>query len=176
MKELEEMAETDKGRKLNKFQNILCSFAGVDKEILKECPTEWGKYSGIGATILFTGILASLSGGFALYTVFRNGNLNKLDVSALTPAIMFGVLWGLIIFNLDRFIVSTFRKYESDTWWKKVGKELLQASPRIVLAFIIAIVISKPIEIKIFESRLAVQIKKNEIFLLIFEMIKTILN
>jgi len=163
MKELERKPKSNEDRELSRIQHFLCICAGVDKEVLKQCPTEWNKYTGIGATILFTGILASLSGGFALYTVFRNGNLSQIDVGALFPAFMFGILWGLIIFNLDRFIVSTFRKYESDTWWVKTGKELLQASPRIILAIIIAIVISKPIEIKIFESRLAEQIKKNEI-------------
>lgn len=163
MKELERKAKSNEDRELSRIQHFLCICAGVDKEVLKQCPTEWNKYTGIGATILFTGILASLSGGFALYTVFRNGDLSQIDVSALFPAFMFGILWGLIIFNLDRFIVSTFRKYESDTWWVKTGKELLQASPRIILAIIIAIVISKPIEIKIFENRLAEQINLNQI-------------
>ncbi|MDR0863565.1 MAG: DUF4407 domain-containing protein [Candidatus Symbiothrix sp.] len=160
---LEEIAEYSGKRKLSEIQRFLCICAGVDKDVLKQCPTEWNKYTGIGATILFTGVLASLSGGYALYTVFRNGDLNTTDTSALLPAFLFGILWGLIIFNLDRFIVSTFRKSEEDIWWKKYGKELLQASPRIILAIIIAIVISKPIEIKIFESRLAEQIQKNEI-------------
>jgi hypothetical protein len=141
----------------------MCICAGVDKEILKQCPTEWNKYTGIGATIFFTGVLASLSGGYALYTVFRNGNIDVIDKSAVPFALAFGLLWGLIIFNLDRFIVSTFRKVETGKWWRKLLKELGQASPRIVLAVIIAVVISKPIEIKIFENRLAEQVKQNEI-------------
>jgi hypothetical protein len=69
----------------------------------------------------------------------------------------------LIIFNLDRFIVSTFRKIEKGNFWERLWRELLQASPRIVLSIIIAIIISKPIEIKIFESRLAEQIQRNGI-------------
>lgn len=162
MKKSEEKLKHNEERKLGTIQDFLCICAGVDKEILKQCPSEWNKYTGIGATILFTGILASLSGGYALYTVFRNGDLTQIDVEALLPAVLFGILWGLIIFNLDRFIVSTFRKQESDSRKEKVG-ELLQAFPRIGLAVIIAMVISKPIEIKIFESRLAEQIKKNEI-------------
>ncbi len=163
MKESEEKLKHSEERKLSKIQNFLCTCAGVDKEVLKQCPTEWNKYTGIGVTILFTGILASLSGGYALYTVFRNGDLTHIDTEALIPAALFGILWGLVIFNLDRFIVSTFRKQKSDSQKEKVLGELLQASPRIVLAVIIAMVISKPIEIKIFESRLAEQIKKNEI-------------
>jgi hypothetical protein len=60
----------------------------------------------------------------------------------------FGLVWGLLIFNLDRFIVSTIRKRTA--FWS----EFLQASPRILLAVIIAIVISKPLEIKIFEKEI----------------------
>ena len=55
---------------------------------------------------------------------------------------------GLLIFNLDRFIVSTIKK--NDSKWK----ELLQATPRIILAVIIAMVISKPLELKIFEKEI----------------------
>jgi hypothetical protein len=73
-----------------------------------------------------------------LYTVFDDSYI----------AIEFGVVWALLIFNLDRFIVSTIRKRD------RFGSELLQASPRIVLAIIIAIVISKPLEIKIFEKEI----------------------
>ncbi len=162
MEKSEAKSKNNKSRKLSLIQNFLCTCAGVDKEILKQCPSEWNKYSGIGATILFTGTLAALSGGYALYTVFRSGDLSQIDTNAIIPAILFGILWGFIIFNLDRFIVSTFRKSESDSWRVRLGKDLLQALPRIILAIIIAIVISKPIEVKIFENRLAEQIKENE--------------
>ena len=63
-------------------------------------------------------------------------------------SIFFGLIWGLLIFNLDRFIVSTIKK--NDSKWK----ELLQATPRIILAVIIAMVISKPLELKIFEKEI----------------------
>ena len=63
-------------------------------------------------------------------------------------ALFFGIIWGLLIFNLDRFIISTLKK--SDAKWK----EFLQAFPRIVLAVIIAIVIAKPLELKLFEKEI----------------------
>src|SRR5690606_4592495 len=63
-------------------------------------------------------------------------------------AIAFGLVWGLLIFNLDRFIVSTIKKKDN------FKSELLQASPRILLAVIIAIVIAKPLELKIFEKEI----------------------
>ncbi len=64
------------------------------------------------------------------------------------PPLLFGLVWSLLIFNLDRFIVSTIRKRD------QFGREFLQATPRIILAIIIAIVISKPLEIKIFEKEI----------------------
>ena len=116
---------------------ITCS--GVDKTILNNCSDgEQNKYVGIGATVFFTAVMATIAGSYALFTVFDN----------LYGAIFFGSIWGLLIFNLDRFIVSTIKK--SDSKWK----EFFQASPRIILAVIIAIVISKPLELKLFEKEI----------------------
>ncbi|MXN92869.1 DUF4407 domain-containing protein [Flavobacterium sp. Sd200] len=116
---------------------ITCS--GADKTIIYSCSNgEQNKYAGIGATVFFTALLAWIASSYALYTVFDN----------VYTAAFFGFVWGLLIFNLDRFIVSTIRKRD------RFGQELLQATPRIVLAVIIAIVISKPLEIKIFEKEI----------------------
>jgi uncharacterized protein DUF4407 len=116
---------------------LLCS--GADKNLIEGCSEgEKTKFAGIGATVFFTAVMAFIAGAYALYTVFDN----------IYPAIAFGFVWGLLIFNLDRFIVSTIRKRDN------FGSEFLQALPRIVLAVIIAIVISKPLEIKIFEKEI----------------------
>lgn len=116
---------------------IFCS--GSDPSLLEKCPTEKSKYVGIGATIFFTGLFAALAGGYSLYTVFDN----------IFGAVIFGLLWGLMIFNLDRYIVSGMRKEG------RFGKEFLMALPRIVLAILISIVIAKPLELKIFEKEIA---------------------
>ncbi|WP_026708708.1 DUF4407 domain-containing protein [Flavobacterium frigidarium] len=116
---------------------IICS--GADQDILGGCSNgEQTKYVGIGATVFFTAIMALIASSYALYTVF----------DSLYPAVFFGAIWALLIFNLDRFIVSTIRKRD------RFGREFLQATPRILLAVIIAIVISKPLEIKIFEKEI----------------------
>jgi hypothetical protein len=86
----------------------------------------------------FTALMACIAASYALYTVFDN----------LFTSIFFGIIWGLLIFNLDRYIVSTIKKTGN------VIDEFIQASPRIVLAVIIAIVISKPLELKIFEKEI----------------------
>lgn len=116
---------------------ILCS--GADTAILTSCSSgEQNKYAGIGATVFFTSVMAFIASGYALYTVFDNAY----------TALFFGLIWGLLIFNLDRFIVSTIKKQNS------FKSELLQAAPRILLAIIIAVVISKPLEMKIFEKEI----------------------
>ena len=116
---------------------ILCS--GADASLLKTCSQgEQNKYAGIGATVFFTAVMAFLASAYALYTVF----------DTIYAAIFFGLIWGLLIFNLDRFIVSTIKKRDS------FGNELMQATPRIILAVIIAVVISKPLEMKIFEKEI----------------------
>jgi ABC-type amino acid transport system permease subunit len=124
---------------------ILCS--GVDSDIVNSCSNgEQNKYAGIGATVFFTAIMAFIAGSYALFTVFDN----------IYTAVFFGLIWGLLIFNLDRFIVSTIKKRDNFL------DEFIQATPRIVLAIIIAIVISKPLEIKIFQKEINTVILKEK--------------
>jgi hypothetical protein len=115
---------------------LFCS--GSDLELLKKCPTETGKYVGIGATIFFTGVFAAFAAGYSLYTVFDN----------VWAAGFFGMIWGLMIFNLDRYIVSSMRK---DV---RGSREFMIALPRVILALIISIVIARPLELKIFEKEI----------------------
>lgn len=116
---------------------ILCS--GADKEVIASCSNgEQNKFAGIGATVFFTALMAGIAGYFALLTIFKDAAIG----------IGFGLIWALLIFNLDRFIVSTIKK--KDSFWS----EFKQVLPRIALAIIIAIVISKPLEIKIFEKEI----------------------
>lgn len=116
---------------------LICS--GVDLQLIKNCANgEQNKYAGIGATVFFTALMATIACSYALFTVFDN----------LYSAIFFGFVWGLLIFNLDRFIVSTIKKRDSKR------QEITQVIPRLLLAFIIAVVISKPLELKIFEKEI----------------------
>ena len=92
------------------------------------------KFLGIGATAFFTAVMATFACSYALFTVLYN----------VYTAILFGLIWGLLIFNLDRFIVSTIKKSDAKL------KDFIQASPRIIVAIIIAVVISKPLKLKLF--------------------------
>ncbi|MEM6523351.1 MAG: DUF4407 domain-containing protein [Bacteroidota bacterium] len=121
---------------MDKIKSFFWYCSGVDTRLLHNCPTDSSKYVGIGATIFFTGLFAALAAGYALYTVFDSAFI----------AVSAALLWGLMIFNLDRYIVSSMRKSES-RW-----NEFFTAVPRLVLAILISLVIAKPLELKVFEK------------------------
>jgi len=121
--------------------------SGVHQPTLEKHPTEHNKYVGIGATIFFTGLFAALSGGYAMYFVFKG------DKAAVLFSLFFGLLWGLAIFNMDRYIVSSINKNSSS------AKQIAQATPRILLAIMIGMVISRPLELKIFDKEIRERLK-----------------
>jgi len=57
---------------LSALQKFLIWSAGADHEVLaqKSCLTERYKYESIGTTVLLTSVMAFLSGGYALFTIF----------------------------------------------------------------------------------------------------------
>src|SRR6201986_642785 len=122
-----------------------CSGAHVGT--LKKYPIEHNKYVGIGATIFFTALFASMSGGYAMYFVFNGSPF------AGGFAILFGLIWGLAIFNMDRYIVSSINK-EGTT-----NQQLFQPSPRILLAIMRGVVISRPLELTIFDKEIRQKLK-----------------
>ena len=134
------------GEKLNEF---FWTCAGVNKRVLRQCPTEYAKYAGMGGTIFFTACMAALSGGYAISTVFDN----------ILASCIFGLFWGLLIFNLDRLIVNTmYSDGEVTISWR----ELVSGLPRIVMAIFLGIVISTPLELKIFEDAIDIEIEKDK--------------
>lgn len=123
-----------------KLKLFLLNCSGVNVEILlrKECATEESKYVAIGALVLCTGIAAAISGSFALFSVFH---------SAL--AILFGVFWGGLVFCMDRFFVASMRKFKNNAM-----RGLIMAGFRLVMAALIGITVSKPLELEIFKPEI----------------------
>jgi len=135
--------------KLKRFF-IICS--GAEPSILEDprCLTERSKYAAIGATVLSTAVLAAFSGGYAMYKTFQSA----------PKAIALGMLWGLIIFNLDRYIVSSIQRQRLSPDLSRKEQlrirltEFGRALPRFLLAILISVVITRPIELKLFEREI----------------------
>ena len=137
---------------LHKIRYFFWLCSGVVIEQIKKIETDHVKYASIGATVFFTGLLASLSGGYAMHYVFNN----------YWVTIPFAILWGLIIFNLDRYIVSSLVKPAGDKGaFNNFFREIPPAIPRFLLASIIAVAVSNPIELRLFQKEIDTQIAED---------------
>lgn len=144
-------------RRSNIFNEFFWICSGANRHILRQCPTEYSKYFGIGGTIFFTAAMAWISGGYAMSMIFDD--LDSVVFWGIKQStlmgVLFGLFWGLLIFNLDRFMVNTMY---SDGTHKITKEELKGGLPRLVLACFIGIVISTPIELRIFKDKIDEQL------------------
>lgn len=123
----------------NLFNRFFISCSGASLPYLVRCPDfEQKKYISIGITIFFTTLLAFISSYYALSLIFDS----QVYILALS------LFWALIIFNLDRYIVQSIRSDQSFI------QKCVLSIPRLIIASLVAVVISKPIEIKLFENEI----------------------
>lgn len=122
--------------------------AGADRGLLRMCPSDHSKYTGIGTVILFTALMAWFSSYMAMRLVF---NVETNGVGANIAAIGFASFWALMIFFLDRFITNTMYSDGNVTISKK---EFVGGLPRILIAIFLGIVISAPLELEIFHNEI----------------------
>lgn len=134
----------------NKFQRFLWSVAGAELDILEKCRTDHKKFSAIGATILMTAFIAFCAGTSAAWYFTQRGNATS---GSLGWAMLFGLIWALLIFCIDRSLVITLKK---DPLVKK-QKFWIPLLSRSALACIIAFMVSIPLELVIFEDFIAEQ-------------------
>lgn len=119
---------------------IWCSGASV--EIVKKCDDkEISKYANIGIVVFCVAFLSIFSATYFLSFAF-----NTEGIGFMWIYLPVGILWGFIILSLDRAIVSTISKNDS------LYIQIVKSIPRVALALMIGIVISTPLEFKIFEK------------------------
>lgn len=132
----------------SRFENFFIWSSGANRDVLSQVPTEKSKYFGIGGTIVFTAIMASFAGGYAFFTAFKSMYLS----------VPFGIFWGMLIFNLDRYIVASFGVGDGK---KTISKqEWIEAAPRLAMAIVLGFVISTPLELKLFEKEINAEINR----------------
>ena len=167
-KQGENLAKNDKWWTLKHlFKEVTWWCAGADRPLLRMCPADHSKYAGIGTVILFTALMATFSSFIAMQFVLgvTNDDLLNWDKMISYPsngkyivAAIFAIFWGLMIFFLDRFITNTMY---SDGKVTISWLEFRSALPRIVISILLGIVISAPLELKIFNQEIREQLGKN---------------
>jgi hypothetical protein len=163
-------------QKSNKILRYFWKVAGADRYILEK--STYGdqiKYMCLGGIIVSTGLMAALAGGYAFYTIFEPrdyainnvktaasiaNTYNPTDIPTAIISVIFGIIWGLVIFNIDRFIVTSTGK--GDGTEEITKKELKGALPRIIMGAIIALTISKPVEIRMFKTEIDVALYQKQ--------------
>lgn len=140
--------------------------AGADAQLLVRCPqSDRVKFQGLGGVVATVGALAFFSGSYAFYTVFSPKETTALGerlvhYPSMAVAAFFGVVWALIIFNIDRFIISSTGK--GDGTDKITMQEFVNALPRLGMALIIGLCLSKPLEIRILQSEIESALEKEQ--------------
>ena len=164
MNELVDYQKKNYGKTMDRIMKFLWKCGGADAQILQYAPcADHIKAAGIGGVVLATTVMAMIAMGFAMHTIFGENTKNGHEGNWLVT-IPAALVWGLIIFNLDRFIVSTVKGDGTEKiTWGEWGAML----PRLFMAVIIGLTISAPLETHIFEKEInrewgEVQYKKSQ--------------
>jgi hypothetical protein len=112
--------------------------AGIKEDVMDWSPAERAKYTGLGIIVLNTGCLAA----FAMFTAL--GKIVSAPSFALVPL---ALLWGWIIFSVDRWLISS-------THGVRGLSRVLIFMPRLLLAILLAFTIAEPLTLRIFQNTL----------------------
>lgn len=135
----------------NLIERFFLYCAGSDLDLLLQCRrAEQIKHIGFGTLVLVPAILALVSMTYALSTL--EGVSENIWIAYLG-----GMIWSLIIFAFDRFIVSSHRRKTSDLAELKRPVFYLRFS----FALILGIVISHPLLMLYFNGSIEDQMNKN---------------
>jgi Domain of unknown function (DUF4407) len=124
--------------------------AGSDTNVLSKCEDSVRiKHIGLGTLVLIPAVMGFISMSYALSTI---------DILRSNPYFYLtgGLIWGLIIFAFDRFIVSTHKKQQNNIdEFKNITFYL-----RLIFAFVLGIVISHPFVLLYFDGSITENIIK----------------
>jgi hypothetical protein len=152
MNELVDYKKKEYGKFRGAIMHFLWKCAGADSQILKYAPySDHIKAAGIGGVVLATTVMATVAMGFAMHTIFGKTTDDNVHTGNWAITIPAALVWGIIIFNLDRFIVSTVK---GDGTEKITLGEWGAMFPRLFMAIIIGLTISAPLETYIFKKEI----------------------
>jgi hypothetical protein len=124
----------------NSLRRLLWWAGGAIPSMLVNCPTEQMKYTAIGVMMFFMALLASVS--FAFFLSF------SFEVSPIF-AWLGGFMWGCLMFNLERAVLTSFRKGETG---------LVSIGLRLLLILSISFVIGEPLLLQLFHKEINLEL------------------
>lgn len=123
--------------------------AGAMPRVMEEMSTDREKYLSMGIAIFLTGIVATLTMSYAMDFVFQ----------ATTAAAVIGLIWGLVVFNLDRTLTMAMGKSGNSLDQLLFSDKVAAALPhlalftlRVLLAIIVGHAIVVPLELRLFHD------------------------
>jgi len=122
--------------------------SGFSNEVLRKCTeAERLMFAALGSVIFCITFISSLSSGYLFYIIFES----------LVFASFFGIIWATLIYNFNRFVLSTYIGENRKIRWAFF---IL----RIFLAIVISFIISSPIILKVYDRDIKKSISntKNE--------------
>jgi hypothetical protein len=130
---------------MGRIAEFLLTVSGANRDVLAEAPKERTKQIAMGAVLVSTAAIAAVSASYAFH----------IALHLWWPvAVLFGLAWGLVILNLDRWLVVSTPRLKT-----KLGT-LGMALPRVLLAVLIGAVISTPLTLAVFSAEINVEVKK----------------
>lgn len=129
---------------MNFIYRSICWAGGGNSSVLRDLPTEQNRFFSYGTVIIMTAVFATLSSSYAFWWLLEE----QLGSFVLLPALA----WGAFIFVIDRFFITSIP--QRGNFFNK----FLIALPRLVLAVFIGVLISKPLEFRIFQREISDQL------------------
>jgi ABC-type nitrate/sulfonate/bicarbonate transport system permease component len=124
--------------------STLATVAGAHRDLLERAPRDRVKQASLGGVLLTTAALAAVSCAVALTMAMR---------LPWPVAVAGGLLWGVGIYNLDRWlVVSTPRGAPLRT--------ALVSLVRIGLAVVIGAVVSTPLTLVVFDAEISAELQR----------------
>lgn len=130
------------GRRAAWLGRTLATIGGMRPDLVDEFPQERRDYIQMAFILFTTALEAFIAAAFAINMVLSDPK-NPTQTVALSVLLTAGLVWALIIFNIDRLMVMGMEGLHR---WSLVGPVLL----RVVLAALIGFVMATPLVLQVF--------------------------
>jgi hypothetical protein len=126
----------------------LARLGGADLAVLRRVPSARSRFVQMALVLLTTAGVAVVSMSFALHDGVK---------APWAWAVLFGLLWGGVILNIDRFLVTSMGAIRSK--WQLA----FMALPRLAMAALLSLAISTPLVLRVFSSDIKAEVYSQQL-------------